>query len=82
LFKSKEGISGKLSVVKFQEKLRMSWQRKEWDNPSTLQIYLASTSANKTTIAFHQEKLDDLYMRQVMKDHWEQVLDAIADYKA
>ncbi len=82
LFKSKEGTSGKLSVVKFQEKLRMTWQRKQWDNPSTLQIYLASTSANKTTIAFHQEKLDDLYMRQVMKDHWEQVLDAIADYKA
>lgn len=76
-FMSDEGTFGKLGVVKPFEKLRMKWQRHDWENPSTLQIYLLSTNNNKTTIAFHQEKLDDLYMREVMKQHWEQAADAI-----
>jgi uncharacterized protein YndB with AHSA1/START domain len=78
VFHSKEGVTGKLRVVKFQEKLRLSWKREEWDNPSALQIYLLASDTKKTTIAFHQDKLDDLYMRQVMKDHWEHVLNVIA----
>ncbi|MBD2871137.1 SRPBCC domain-containing protein [Paenibacillus sp. IB182493] len=70
-FVSEEGVSGKFGVVKSPEKLRMKWQRKDWENASTLQIYLLSSGAGKTTVAFHQEKLDDLYMREIMKRHWE-----------
>ncbi|WP_235941618.1 SRPBCC domain-containing protein [Paenibacillus puerhi] len=72
VFESKEGVSGKLSVVKPYEKLRLSWQRPDWEHPSTLQIYLLPTKTGKTTISFNQEKLDDLYMRHIMKRHWEE----------
>jgi hypothetical protein len=55
----------------------MKWQRHDWEHASTLQIYVLSSAAGKTTVSFHQEKLDDLYMREVMKQHWEQAADAI-----
>ncbi|MBP1994462.1 SRPBCC domain-containing protein [Paenibacillus eucommiae] len=76
-YKSEDGTFGRLGVIKPYEKLRMTWQRKDWDKPSALQIYLLTTKTKKTTISFHQEKLDDLYMREVMKLHWEEVLDKI-----
>ncbi|CAG7651249.1 hypothetical protein PAESOLCIP111_06275 [Paenibacillus solanacearum] len=73
-FVSEEGVSGKLTVVVPLQKLRMTWKRPEWDKASRLQIYLLSTSSGKTTIALHQEMLEDVYMRDVMKRHWEQAL--------
>ncbi|CAG7654839.1 SRPBCC domain-containing protein [Paenibacillus allorhizosphaerae] len=76
-FVSEEGVSGKLTVVTPFQKLRLTWKRPEWDKPSRLQIYLLSTSSGKTTIAFHQEMLEDIYMRDMMKRHWEQVLGQI-----
>lgn len=79
VFQSKDGVSGKLGVVKPYEKLRMSWRRREWDNPSTLQITLLATKTGKTTFAFHQEKLEDVYMRYVMKRHWEKVVDRLIE---
>ncbi|UUZ82872.1 SRPBCC domain-containing protein [Paenibacillus sp. P26] len=74
-YESKEGTFGELRVVNPMDKLRMTWQRLDWDQPSTLQIYLLSGGPGKTTVSFHQEKLEDLYMREVMKRHWEEVLD-------
>lgn len=76
-YMSVEGISGEIRSVEPYQKIRLTWQRKEWDNHSTLQLYLQSGKSGKTTISFHQEKLDDLYMREIMKEHWEQVLDLI-----
>ncbi|MEK8129953.1 SRPBCC domain-containing protein [Paenibacillus filicis] len=76
-FASKEGVTGRLSVVKPEEKLRLSWKREDWEHPSTLQIYVLPAVTGKTTVSFHQEKLDDLYMRHMMKQHWEQVADSL-----
>lgn len=76
-YESKEGVSGKITVVVPCHKLRMTWKRREWDNPSRLQIYILSTNTGKTTIAIHQEMLDDVYMREVMRRHWEAMLNTL-----
>ncbi|ANY73276.1 SRPBCC family protein [Paenibacillus ihbetae] len=73
-FATREGNHGELRVVKPLHQLRMSWQRAGWSAPSTLQIRLLPTRQGGTTISFHQEKLKDLYAREQMKAHWEQVL--------
>jgi len=73
-FATREGNHGELRVVKPLHQLRMSWQRAGWIAPSTLQIRLLPTKQGGTTISFHQEKLKDLYAREQMKAHWEQVL--------
>lgn len=73
-FATREGNHGELRVVKPMHQLRMSWQRAGWSVPSTLQIRLLPTKQGGTTISFHQEKLKDLYAREQMKAHWEDVL--------
>lgn len=73
-YDSKEGVTGKLTVVVPYHKLRLTWKRKEWDNPSRLQIYVLSTKTGKTTIAIHQEMLDDVYMREIMRRYWDEML--------
>ncbi|WP_409346509.1 SRPBCC family protein [Paenibacillus sp. MBLB4367] len=76
--RSKDGVAGEVRVFKPYSHLRMSWQREEWDGSSTLQIRVLPASGGKTTISFHQEKLDDLYMRELMRRHWEHVLDLLS----
>lgn len=73
-YESKEGVTGKLTVVVPYHKLRLTWKRMEWDNPSRLQIYVLSTKTGKTTIAIHQEMLDDVYMREIMRRYWDEML--------
>ncbi|MEF7441274.1 SRPBCC domain-containing protein [Paenibacillus lautus] len=76
-YESKEGVSGKITVAVPYHKLRLTWKRKEWDNPSRLQIYVLSTKTGNTTIAIHQEMLDDVYMREIMRRFWDETLTAI-----
>jgi len=76
-FTSAEGISGKLTVVVPFQKLRMTWKCQEWEQPSRLQIYMLHTNSGKTTIAFHQEMLEDVYMREIMKRYWQEKLSEI-----
>ncbi|UVI29407.1 SRPBCC domain-containing protein [Paenibacillus spongiae] len=73
-YESAEGVSGKITVVEPFHKLRMTWKRPDWDKPSRLQFYLLSTKGGKTTIAVHQEMLEDVYMREQMRRFWEERL--------
>jgi hypothetical protein len=55
------------------ERIRVTYQPKDWAKPSTLQLYF-EPSGNKTALTFHQEKLPSLKHRTVMKKHWQVVL--------
>ncbi|MFE5321281.1 SRPBCC domain-containing protein [Paenibacillus sp. NPDC056579] len=70
-FQSDEGISGEMRVVKPMQQLRLTWKKKDWDRPSTLQIRLIPTATGKLTISFHQENMADFYVRDEMKQYWE-----------
>lgn len=76
-FASQEGITGEFRVVKPMQQLRLRWQKRGWPAPSTLQIRLLPAGEGKTTVSFHQEKLDHPNTRELMKQQWEDVLDAI-----
>lgn len=73
-FESEEGISGKITVLKPCQKIRTTWKRKDWEQYSRLQIYVLATNSGKTTIAIHQERLEDIYLREMMRRHWEDML--------
>lgn len=75
-FISREGDTGQFVVVKPHHQVRLRWRKKEWEQPSTLQIRLVSNPSGKTTISFHQEKMVHPEMREQMKMHWEEVLNA------
>ncbi|MCY9660593.1 SRPBCC domain-containing protein [Paenibacillus chondroitinus] len=81
-FCTKEGINGVLRVVKPNEQLRLSWQPASWEEASTLQIrLLPAASPGRTTISFHQEKLDSMQHREEMKVRWEAVLNRLMELK-
>ena len=76
-FAAAEGVTGKLTVVQPLHKLRMAWKRPEWERPSRLQMYFLDASGGRTTIAIHQEMLEDVYIRERMRRHWEERLQLI-----
>ncbi|MDF2964541.1 MAG: ATPase [Paenibacillus sp.] len=78
-YTTKEGTSGELRVVKPYEQLRLTWQKAGWTQASTVQIRLLSGNPVKTTISFHQEKLENAELREEMKARWEYVLEQISE---
>ncbi|NOV02218.1 SRPBCC family protein [Paenibacillus planticolens] len=75
-----DGLKGVVRVVKPYEQLRLTWQPAAWPEASTLQIrLLPAGSPGKTTISFHQEKLDSLQRREEMKVHWEAVISGLQE---
>jgi len=73
-FASREGVTGKLTVVQPLRKLRMNWKRRGGGRASRLQIYLLEAGEGKTTAAVHQEMLEDVYIRELMRRFWEERL--------
>ena len=81
-YESKDGVVGEIRSVVPQQKLRLTWQPRHWDNPSTLQIYLLAAANGRTTISFHQERLDDLYVREMMRRRWDLAADRLIEMMA
>jgi uncharacterized protein YndB with AHSA1/START domain len=72
-YQTKEGTIGHIKVLKPLSHIRLTWQKHDWQNISTLQIRIIATKSG-TTISFHQEKLLDANQREEMKKHWENIL--------
>ncbi|HEX6982744.1 MAG TPA: SRPBCC domain-containing protein [Balneolaceae bacterium] len=76
IYETSESTAGEIRSVYPNEKLRLTWQPADWDNETTLQLYLLAKGP-KTALRFHQEKLLDSKQRQQMKEHWKNVLEQI-----
>ncbi len=79
-YKTAEGTVGELRVVNPSPggHLRLTWQPRDWDTPSTVQVRIIPNK-EKTTISFHQEHLDGPETREAMRQRWQQVLDELAE---
>ncbi len=76
-FHTEEGVSGEITKVNLHENIRMSWRIASWDKPSIVQVRTIASGTAKTTISFHQEKLDSPDTREAMKRYWEQALNRL-----
>ena len=76
-YATKDGTIGQIRTIHEGERLRLTWQPKNWAKPSTLQIYFMPTGS-KTSLRFHQEKLADAKTRAQMKQHWQKVLEKLS----
>lgn len=76
VYETKDGTRGEIRSVYPEERLRLTWQPKDREKPTTLQIYLycPRNTPNKTSLRFHHEKLSGPAERQAMKKHWRNVL--------
>lgn len=79
-YKTKDGIEGEVRTIKKQERIRLTWKKREWDKPSTLQLTLSCprNTQDKTNLRFHQEKLTSKEQREQMRKHWQGVLEKLA----
>ncbi|MFD2328224.1 TetR family transcriptional regulator [Cohnella sp. GCM10020058] len=75
-FATREGNSGRFTVVKPLSHVRLQWMKSDWEAPSTLQIRVLAAKQG-ATISIHQEKLSGPAAREEMKAHWEGVQEAI-----
>lgn len=76
-YKTKDGIEGKIKILKPLSHVRLTWKKKNWTNVSTVQIRVISAK-DKTTISFHQEKLLNSAQRDEMKNHWADIMDKVS----
>lgn len=72
------GASGEIRVVKPGDRLRMTWQPRDWPAPATLQLTLSQSGAGKTAIRAHLENLPDADARAAMRRRWREALERIA----
>ncbi|MBW5448948.1 SRPBCC domain-containing protein [Cohnella sp. CFH 77786] len=79
-YQTADGSTGEIRAAKPLQQLRLTWQPKDWDKPSTVQIRLIPGKEGRTTVSFHQEHLDGPQTRAQMKIRWEEVLDKMTEH--
>jgi uncharacterized protein YndB with AHSA1/START domain len=77
-FQNGSGLAGQFRVIIPGDHLRLSWKITDWIKESTLQVRLIP-NGNGTTLSFHQENLQDIETREVMRLHWEHVLSRLGE---
>jgi len=77
-YRTAEGTAGEVRSISPGKRLRLTWQPGQLQNPSTLQLTI-TPNGKKTTISFHQEKLASETERDLMRRHWQKVLDRLEE---
>jgi uncharacterized protein YndB with AHSA1/START domain len=71
-YHTRDGITGKVTVLNTNVNIRLTWQMVGWSKPSIIQVRVIASGEN-TTVSFHQESLPDAQTREIMRVRWKQV---------
>lgn len=72
------GANKEFSTFKNLSHIRTKWKLKSWTNEATLQMRVIANK-DKTTIAFHIEKLLDEKQREETKKYWDNVIKTLTE---
>jgi uncharacterized protein YndB with AHSA1/START domain len=75
-YKTEEGTVGEIRSYSEGSLIRMTWQPRQWDFESTLQIRVLPTKSG-STISVHHEKLKNGEQREAMRAHWSEVIEKL-----
>jgi uncharacterized protein YndB with AHSA1/START domain len=75
-FTTDEDTTGEIRSYNRGSLIRMRWQPRGWEAPSTLQVRVLEAKTG-ATISFHHEKLIDGDQRAAMHKHWSEVMDKL-----
>ena len=70
------GTTGEIRSYAEGSLIRLTWQPRDWDFASTLQIRVLPAKTG-TTISIHHERLQNGDQREAMRLHWSAVLDKL-----
>lgn len=77
-YRTSDGIAGEFRSFREHDRVRLTWQPRDWDHEATLQLAVTG-DATQTMIRFHQERLANAEERERMREHWRRVLDAVIE---
>lgn len=71
-----DGREGQIRSIHENKRIRLTWDHESLNETSTLQLTIVN-KLEKSTLAFHQEKLSNQGERELMRKHWKQVINRI-----
>ncbi len=75
-YKTAEGATGDIRSFEAGSLIRLTWQPKDWDFASTLQIRIIAAKKG-STLSIHHEKLQNAEQREAMRLHWSTVMEKL-----
>ncbi|MBI1281822.1 MAG: hypothetical protein GC179_27100 [Anaerolineaceae bacterium] len=73
IYETQEGTTGDIRSFEAGSLIRLTWQPKDMDSPSTLQLRVLPTKTG-STLSIHHEKLKDGEQREAMRQYWQMVI--------
>ena len=78
-YETSDGTVGETRSFRPRDRIRLTWRPPGWDHDSTVQVAVTSSSAGRTVIRFHQERLTGTREREQQRAHWQLVMSAIVE---
>ena len=75
-YETANGTTGEIRSFVEGDRVRLTWQPKDWDHSSTVQVRLSGAGA-KTTLRFHQEWLSSAEERELQRAYWKDVTEHV-----
>ncbi|CAN5758391.1 SRPBCC domain-containing protein [soil metagenome] len=76
-YETAEGTVGETRSHRSLDRIRLTWQPKDWDHETTVQVAVVPNGPDRTMIRFHQERLANAEERERQRTHWRTVMDAV-----
>ena len=73
-YQTTEGTVGETEASIPQDRIRLTWQPKDWDHDTTVQVAVTPNGPGRTMLRFHQERLTSTHEREQQRTHWRAVL--------
>jgi uncharacterized protein YndB with AHSA1/START domain len=76
-YETTAGVQGEMRSFRELDRVRLTWQPKDWPHDTTLQLAVRSAGEGRAILVVHQERLADKAEREQQRRHWQAVLTAI-----
>ncbi|ORM38032.1 SRPBCC domain-containing protein [Williamsia sp. 1135] len=76
-YETTEGTTGETRSFHREERIRLTWQPRDWDHETIVQVTVTPEGNHKTVIRFHQERLVSSDEREQQRTHWRAVMAAV-----
>ncbi len=76
-YETVDGIVGEVRSYHVKNRIRLTWQPKDWTHDTTVQLAVTAKDA-KTTLRLHQERLDSSAEREQQRSHWKNIAEQLS----
>jgi uncharacterized protein YndB with AHSA1/START domain len=77
-YETAAGVRGETRGYRELDRIRLTWQPRDWTHDTTLQLTVSPAGAGRTRLVVHQERLADADERERQRTHWKAVVAKLA----